>query len=135
MEGTVSAGASLAVSLGRASGAPVASARTGSSTFASADHRAGSHTKAATVKFGSKARRTRAAINARGLPTSLFNNRVGGAGPSARLSGGCGPDRTRGAERVAIRGVPNDTSLVVGLGTRCVVALLGKSHSPRLQDY
>ena len=32
------------------------------------------------------------------------------------------------------RGVPNGTSLV-WLGTRCVVELLGKSHSPRLQDY
>jgi hypothetical protein len=31
--------------------------------------------------------------------------------------------------------VPNGRSLVVGLGTRCVVELLGKSHSPRLQDY
>ena len=95
----------------------------------------GTHTKAATVKFGNKARRTRAAINARGLATSRFNKRVGGAGPSTRRSSGGGPDRTRGAERVAIPGVPNGTSLVVGLGTRCVVELLGKSHSPRLQQY
>ena len=91
-------------------------------------------TKSGSVKFGSKARRTRAAINARGLPTSLFNKRLGGAGPSTPRSDGGGPDRTRGAERVEIRGVPNGTSLV-GLGTRCVVALLGKSHSPRLQEY
>jgi hypothetical protein len=94
----------------------------------------GTHTKAATVKFGSKARRTRAAISARGLATSLFNKRVGGADPSTRRSGGGGPDRTRGAERVAIGGVPSGTSLV-GLGTRCVVELLGKGNSPSLQEY
>jgi hypothetical protein len=41
----------------------------------------------------------------------------------------------RGAARVAIRGVPNGVSLVVWLGTRCVVELVGKGHSPRLQDY